>query len=368
MNILFLVGTLNLGGLERQAAGLCLYLNRHPELNVKADIVCLWKKEGTLIQELENAGVQIYAAPERWRTNFKSWRALRHQFQTDWKHYEVIHSFVNFSLLQQVLAASNGRGRLLCFTERNAYPFTSLQRLNRMVQERVCRFMGVRFSANSHQVAGHLSTQLFRKVSDYPVIPNAVWFNVPEHFERNNFRLNKGFSETDFLILYVARFASHKGQERMLQLLADSVKSMPDLQLVYIGDGPERAKLEAKATDMGLKDKVHFVGHSTEVFKWLLASDLLCLLSDHEGMPNAVLEAMAAGLPVLATETGDLNRLLSPEQRLTLPYNMQEASTRLHYLLSAKEQLRGLGRRNEASVLKFHSFDAQWVALRAFYA
>lgn len=368
MNILFLVGTLNLGGLERQAAGLCLYLIRHRELGVKADIVCLWKKEGALIQELENAGVQIYEAPERWRTKFKSWRALRHQFQTEWKQYEVIHSFVNFSLLQQVFAARNGRERLLCFTERNTYQFTSLQRLNRIIQERLCRMMGVRFSANSHQVAEHLSKQLFRKLSDYPVIPNAVWFSVPAHFERNNFRLNKGLSESDFLILYVARFASHKGQERMLPLLADSVKSMQDLQLVYIGDGPERAKLEDMATDMGLKDKVHFVGHSTEVFKWLLASDLLCLLSDHEGMPNAVLEAMAAGLPVLATETGDLNRLLTPEQRLTLPYNKQEALTRLHYLLSAKELLSGLGSQNKASVLKFHSFVKQWVALHAYYA
>jgi glycosyltransferase involved in cell wall biosynthesis len=76
------------------------------------------------------------------------------------------------------------------------------------------------------------------------------------------------------------------------------------MHVVIVGEGPERARLEAQAAHLGLAEQVHFVGHQQDVRPWLAAFDVCVLSSDWEGMSNAILEAMAAGLPVVATAVG----------------------------------------------------------------
>jgi glycosyltransferase involved in cell wall biosynthesis len=82
------------------------------------------------------------------------------------------------------------------------------------------------------------------------------------------------------------------------------VVSPEGVHTVVVGDGPERAQLEALAGQLGLADRVHLAGHQQDVRPWLAALDVLVLSSDWEGMPNALLEAMAAGLPIVATAVG----------------------------------------------------------------
>ena len=74
--------------------------------------------------------------------------------------------------------------------------------------------------------------------------------------------------------------------------------------LVIIGDGPERTALETLADDLGVADRIHWAGHRRDVPALLPAFDLYIQPSLHEGMPNTILEAMAAGLPVVATAVG----------------------------------------------------------------
>jgi glycosyltransferase involved in cell wall biosynthesis len=78
-----------------------------------------------------------------------------------------------------------------------------------------------------------------------------------------------------------------------------------------VGDGPERETLEALARERGLlPEGVRFLGERSDVAELLAQADLLVLTSDDEGLPNAVLEGMAAGLPVIATPAGDTPELV----------------------------------------------------------
>jgi glycosyltransferase involved in cell wall biosynthesis len=91
-----------------------------------------------------------------------------------------------------------------------------------------------------------------------------------------------------------------------LRALALARRSVGVLGGLILGDGPERARLEALARDLGLTpDGVTFLGRREDVPELLAGSDILVLTSDHEGFPNVVLEGMAAGLPIVTTPAGD---------------------------------------------------------------
>jgi glycosyltransferase involved in cell wall biosynthesis len=93
-------------------------------------------------------------------------------------------------------------------------------------------------------------------------------------------------------------------------ILLDTLTIADDVHLIIVGDGPERKKLEAYADRLGISRRVFFAGEQNDVRPWLRTMDIFCLASDSEGMPNALLEAMAAGLPVVASNVGGVGEII----------------------------------------------------------
>lgn len=102
------------------------------------------------------------------------------------------------------------------------------------------------------------------------------------------------------LVLTLARLAPQKGLDTLLA----AARLVPDAVFAVAGDGPDRAALEAHARTLGLADRVRFLGHRRDVPALLDSCDLFVLPSLFEGLPLAVLEAMAAGKPVVASRIG----------------------------------------------------------------
>ncbi len=131
------------------------------------------------------------------------------------------------------------------------------------------------------------------------------------------------------------------------------------MRLVIVGDGPERASLEELARELGSLDRIFFAGHIEDVEEVLGHFDIFALSSDTEQMPNSLLQAMAAGLPVVATDMGDVARTLSPENRRFVVARDDEAAfgAALTVLLS-DGGLRGyLGRCNRMHVRSHYGLD-----------
>lgn len=101
--------------------------------------------------------------------------------------------------------------------------------------------------------------------------------------------------------------------EKNLGRLLHAVAGVPAARLVVVGDGPERPALEALAAELGLAGRVRFAGHMADPAPLLAEFDIFALSSDTEQMPISVLEAMAAGLPVAATDVGDVRAMLAAE-------------------------------------------------------
>lgn len=104
--------------------------------------------------------------------------------------------------------------------------------------------------------------------------------------------------------------------EKNIARLVRAFARLPDriaARLLIVGDGPERARLEALAHEIGVADRTIFAGHVDEPEKVLGLFDVFAMSSDTEQMPNSLLQAMAAGLPVAAVDVGDVKAILAPE-------------------------------------------------------
>lgn len=114
------------------------------------------------------------------------------------------------------------------------------------------------------------------------------------------------------LLLFVGRLDEQKGANRLLEILPGVFADHAECDLALVGDGPARPALERRAAQLGLAGRVHFLGWRAEIPEILKASQLLVLPSKWEGMPNVVLEAMAAGRAVVAFDVEGVAELLGP--------------------------------------------------------
>ncbi|HEY6836986.1 MAG TPA: glycosyltransferase [Gaiellaceae bacterium] len=136
----------------------------------------------------------------------------------------------------------------------------------------------------------------------YRVIPNGVRlerFSLPREPVRGR-------------ILMVGRLAPPKRPDLALRALAAVRAAIPEAELHLVGDGPLRAGAEALTARLGLDGAVRFLGKREDVPELLATAECALLASDYEGCPLAVVEAMAAGVPVAATDAGGTGELVEP--------------------------------------------------------
>ena len=118
--------------------------------------------------------------------------------------------------------------------------------------------------------------------------------------------VNKAAEQGDFVALFVGRFIPAKRVDVYLGALAEARKRNPLIRGIIAGDGPETQNMRDLAASLNLTEAaVTFLGHHDDIEPLFGQSNCLVLSSDSEGCPNVVLEAMAAGLPVIATPAGD---------------------------------------------------------------
>jgi glycosyltransferase involved in cell wall biosynthesis len=146
----------------------------------------------------------------------------------------------------------------------------------------------------------------------------------------------------------VTGLRNEKNLARLLRAF-HSVTERVAARLVIVGEGPERSKLEILAAQLELCDRVHFAGQSNDPSSFYRAFDIFALSSDTEQMPLSVIEAMASGLPVAATDVGDVATMVAEENRPYIVPLDEAALADALITLSGDDGLRGrLGAANRA--------------------
>ncbi|MHB8901524.1 MAG: glycosyltransferase [Thermoguttaceae bacterium] len=222
----------------------------------------------------------------------------------------------------------------------------------------------------SRSVADFSACQAGLRADRVLVIPNGVDATCGEAAPLDLGRL--GFAPGRRAITFVGRLEPQKGLPWLLETARQWLPGVPDSDLLLVGSCRQQPELEALAGRLGIAPRVHFAGWRPDVPAILAASQLLVLPSRWEGMPNVVLQAMACGLPVLATVAEGIEELLGDEaDAQTVPYGQTQLfSDKLLAILSCASLAARLSHANrrraaeEFSVGRMiHAYEDLWESL-----
>ena len=119
--------------------------------------------------------------------------------------------------------------------------------------------------------------------------------------EKNNLREMHGFGSEDFVLIYTAEFIPRKNHKLIFDILPTLKEYIPELKMILCGKGELLDKYQSLAEKNGMDSYIHFTGYTTDVPEWYRLSDVLVMPSFQEGLPIAMVEAVATGLPAVAS-------------------------------------------------------------------
>jgi glycosyltransferase involved in cell wall biosynthesis len=306
IRVALLIDTLRPAGAEKQLVTVATGLDRR---RFEPRVVCL-TDTGPYEAALREAAVPVMPIGKRHKVGALAFRRLRALLRRERPH--VLHSWMFTCNLYGRLAA-RGLPIATLASEVAADVTKSAVRLA------IDRWLAPSTDAvyvNSSVVARFYHERCGIPLEKLVVIPNGV--RVPLMARVSRAAL--GVPEDAFVACCAGRLSPEKGFDRVVEALAAPALSGRNVQLVIAGDGPSRGALAALAATRGVASRVHLLGHRPDLPGVLQAADAFVLSSLHEGMSNALMEAMALGLACVSTPVGGVEELLSHgESGLVVP-------------------------------------------------
>ncbi|MCF8143858.1 MAG: glycosyltransferase [Deltaproteobacteria bacterium] len=363
LTILFLIGSLELGGAEGQMAAL---IGRLVGRGVNCRLFVL-ESPGPLYDSLKGIDLEIHDGGYRrksglvkkvvmlFRAQFRVFRVLA-KLRPD-----VIHAYLPLTNFMGALA-----GRLsgvpLVITSRRALGTHQ----DRYKGWRIFDILSFRLShlvtVNSRAVG---RDSLIRDLGD-PLKVRIIYNGIDAlpfesaGSERAPVRRALGILPGEKVVVSIANLIPYKGLADLIEAAATVRERMPEVKFLLIGeDRGIQKQLEEKAHRMGLSQQIVFLGQRLDVPELLAAGDLLALSSHEEGFSNVILEAMASGLPVVATDVGGNREAVMNGITgwLVPPRDPDAMADRILDLLSDKERAAAWGRQGRERVKEVFTID-----------
>jgi glycosyltransferase involved in cell wall biosynthesis len=339
-----MVDSLLAGGAERVAVEVACGLDRarfEPH-------VLVTRGDGPLRDLLDAAGVPVTILGRDDALDLVPWRQAHR------------HLVRNADLLHSHKFGSNAWGALLSRTAR--VPLVVHEHNFSEVASRSRRFIDRRWIASR---AGRVlcvsdSVADVERACGVPerlieVVPNGVHLNAA--WPRGASRAELGIEGRSFTVGIVGRLRPEKAHEVLLEAIGELARSGRDVRLCIVGDGPRRADLQLLAGKLGIASRVSWAGERRDAATLASAFDVAVVCSHWEGLPLAALEAMAAGVPLVATAVGGLPDLLRDDAgTLVKPADPSALSDAIRRLLddpSARDRIASAGRERVAELYGF---------------
>jgi glycosyltransferase involved in cell wall biosynthesis len=296
--------SLSVGGAEVLAARLARRLRDR----TRFVFVCL-DELGTLGEELQSEGFAVHVLGRRpgfdWRCAYRLAALLRRE------GVDVIHAHQYTPFFYGLTARVLYRGAALLFTEHGRhfpdYPRRKRMLANRLLVRKQDRVVAVgeavrqALIANEGFPAGRVEV-VYNGVNLAPFVAPAA--------DRAAVRQEIGLGRDDLMIVQVARLDYLKDHTTAVRMLGQIVRYRSGARLVLVGEGPEKERINEEVRRAGLEAHVCRLGLRKDVARLLAAADVFLLTSISEGIPLTVIEAMAAGLPVVATRVGGMGEVV----------------------------------------------------------
>jgi len=352
--LLHVIDTLGLGGAERFLVELCRALptDRYQVL------VSPVSGDGPWADDLRQAGIELF--PLRVRSHRELSAALRLARFMRQRGVEIVHTHLFVGGVFGRLAALLARVPVMVTTEQNAYaPGHLLPRMQVLTDALLAR-MTDRLVAVSQGTRDYLIQVERVPPAKIEVVPNAIpWPRPVPPPQAEAVRRDLGAEGRFPFLGTVARLTPQKGLSYLLQALTRLRARFPNLYCVIVGEGELRAELESLARRLGLENHVRFCGLRRDVPAILQNLDLFVLPSLFEGLPVALLEAMAAGRPVVATRVAGSSEVIEDgvNGRLVPPADAVALAEAMAALLNDRERAEALARRGQERVRQRYAID-----------
>jgi glycosyltransferase involved in cell wall biosynthesis len=302
------------GGLERVCMTLLKNINRERFDVVPILLTRPWERENMFVRELRKEGYDYCEVPESLRESGDYLRVAR-CYKLVWRllkdgDFDLLHTNGYFADIVGIPVA-----RLIelpCMSTVHGFlSHTWNLRLYNVIDRVVLKFatgvLAVSDGLKQHLVDSGLNPSRVR------VIVNAVDF--PEstgsaHTGRDAKRESHGVTTDHFCVGYVGRLSVEKGLMHLLAACAQLMRDGVPLKVLIVGDGPQRKELEQFSQELGFGDQVLFAGFQEDIAEWMLCMDVFILPSLTEGTPISLLEAMAYGVPVIASAVGGVPHVI----------------------------------------------------------
>jgi glycosyltransferase involved in cell wall biosynthesis len=324
-------------------------------LNLERRYVCSVSSvqgSGSLAEVLAAEGILAKAFFKDARFDVRLVLRLAKHFRTE--KIDLIHTHHLGQLLYGGVAGKLAGARVI-HTEHEYYTLNPL-RLRRLL--RVLSLLTDAVTAVAEPVTEFLHTEVGIPLQKLITIPNGV--DVPRFSAAKPIRrTSMGWEDSDVVIGCLARFEPEKGHAVLLEAFKQVHAHYPTARLLLIGDGTERGRLEQISSQLDLKGSVFFSGIRRDVPELLATCDIAVLASIHEGLPIAILEAMAAGKPIVATRVGSVSQVVINGETglLVKPGEAGALSEALRILVSDKVKRQCLGANGFELVCAHYSFD-----------
>jgi sugar transferase (PEP-CTERM/EpsH1 system associated) len=290
-------------GLENMLAHLVCSMNR---TRFQPTVISLYgPADGGLEPTLTAAGVKVFHLHKRRGFDGRMYHRLFRTFRQIRPHIVHSHNYVlRYSLPSALLAGVPAMAHTI-----HNVAHKEVDSVGRCIQRIAFRGLVHPVAIAQEVVTTYRQVYGSRKLT---LIPNGIPVEVFSRAasNRESWREREGFSQSDLLYVCVARFFRQKNHVTLIEAFANGPARDRRSKLILAGDGDLRAHIEAQAQSLGIESQVRFLGRRSDIPDLLAAGDVFVLASLWEGNPLSVMEAMAAGRPVIATSVGGVPELL----------------------------------------------------------
>ena len=303
IRLALIITELEVGGAERCLVNLATGLDRD-EFQVRVYSLAPRPAAGkdALVRQLEAGGVPVEFLNLRWITQFP-WAFYRLQRSLEERRPQIVQTFLFHANIVGALASRRAGVPYLVTGIRVADPRRWRARVEQWFARGINKIVCV-----SESVAEHCRRHDF-PAHKLVVIPNGVDLSRFQNVTPADLS-SLGVPPGKRALLYVGRLDRQKGLDDLLRALPGVFEQLPEHHLLLVGEGPQRGELQRLTAKLSLRDRVHFAGVRDDVPAIMTAAELIVLPSRWEGMPNVVLEAMAAGKPIVASRAEGVCELL----------------------------------------------------------
>jgi len=324
-----------------------------------------WESDTFFLKEIKRAGFSAYNIPVSFGKHDRLWLVRRFSKLFSFlrqNHFDLLHTH---GYVADILGISSAC-ILRTPTISTCHGFIENDR-KLSLYNCLDRFF-LRFSDEILAVSNDIRKTLVSagiESSSIRVIPNAVPTNIDEVsslIHRQAIRQRFAFLEKDFVLGYVGRLSQEKGLLSLIEAVSLTRKAGCPAKLLIIGAGGQKDELEDAVRDEGLEDAVVFAGFQSDVDHFLPSMDAFVLPSLTEGTPMALLEAMAHGIPSIASAVGQIPHIIDSGKTgiLVPPGNVNEVRDAILFLYNNSSMRKTISQAAQKTIE--NQFDIQaWV-------